>query len=134
MPATGGTARTIYRGALFHPPLDLGSTYLGLPRWSPAGDTIAFAAREDARGTLRLVSADGRLRRELLEVEGNIIAWDWSPDGRQIVLVTRGENGWTGDIRLLDVATGGSRILCAEADYEYCLPVAAWVPDANALL
>lgn len=132
--AGGDTARTIYRGALFHPPLDRGDAYLGLPRWSPAGDAIIFAAREDARATLRLVSADGRLQRELLAVEGNVIAWDWSPDGRQIVLVTRDEDGWTGEVRVLDVAMGESHTICAEGHYEYCLPIAAWTPDGTRII
>lgn len=135
MPATGGEGRALYRGPLFQPPLyDPGDAALGLPRWSPAGNAILFATREGHRTTLHLVSNDGRLQREILAVEGTIVSWDWSPDGRRVVVVTRGEDGWTGDVRVLDVETGAARVLCTEEHYEYRKPVAAWAPDESRIV
>ena len=131
MPAAGGEAKTIYKGKLYHPPLKAGDAYLGYPRWSPDGNFIMFATRGELKTTLRLVSTDGRLQRELLSVEGYIIGWDWSPDDQQILLVTRNEDGWTGDMRLLDVEAGEARVLWEEDNYEYQKPVAAWSPDGE---
>jgi dipeptidyl aminopeptidase/acylaminoacyl peptidase len=134
MPVAGGEVRTVYRGKLYHPPLWAGDAYLGYPRWSPDGNFILFATREEPYTALRLVSADGRLQRELLSLEGYIIGWDWSPDARQVVLVTRSENGWVGDVRLLEVEAGRVRVLWEEENYEYQKPVAVWSPDGESII
>jgi dipeptidyl aminopeptidase/acylaminoacyl peptidase len=131
MPATGGKAKTIYKGKLYHPPLKAGDAYLGYPHWSPDGNSIVFATHAELKTTLQLVSADGRLQRELFSVEGYIIGWDWSPDGQRMVLVTRNEDGWTGDIRLLDVEASEACVLWEEDNYEYRKPVAVWTPDGE---
>ena len=134
MPAAGGRAKTIYEGTLFHPPLAAGDAYLGYPRWSPDGRFLLFATRKPPQTTLRLVSVDGRLQRELLSVDGNIIGWDWSPDGQQVLLVTRGENGWVGDVRMLDIKTDEARVLWKEDNYEYQKPIAVWMPDGGQIV
>ena len=134
IPAAGGKARTIFTGEFYHPPLELGDAWLGYPRWSPNSKHLLFATRRAYRTALRLASIDGGLQRELLTVEGYLIGWDWSPDGRQVLIVTRSEDGSVGDVRLLDVDTGGARVLWEERDYEYQKPVAAWTPNGERIV
>jgi dipeptidyl aminopeptidase/acylaminoacyl peptidase len=134
MPVTGGEMRVLYKGTLYHPPLAMGDASRGLPCWSPDGDWLLFATRDAPRTALRLVSFDGRTQRELLSVVGYIISWDWAPDGRQIVIVTRYEDGWLGDVRVVDVETGAERVLLEQADYEYQKPVAAWSPGGEVIV
>jgi len=141
MPSVGGRLRTLYKGGLYHPPavqatstVVAGDAYLGYPRWSPDGNSILFAIREESQTMLRLVSVDGRLQRELFRMDGYIIGWDWSPDGDKILITTRGENGWVGNIRLVDVETGETLALWEEDNYEYQKPVAVWTPDGASII
>jgi dipeptidyl aminopeptidase/acylaminoacyl peptidase len=94
--------------------------------------------REGIETSLVVLGADGRSRRTLLTVEGYLVAWDWSPDGRQAVVVTRSENARVGDVRLVDVENGGARVLWEEEHYAYVEPVAAFaptvLPDSSARL
>ena len=83
---------TVYRGALYRPRLGPGDAHLGGPRWSPDGQGVLLATREAPETTLLLVSADGTTQRRLLTVEGTLVCWDWSPDGRWAVVVVQGED------------------------------------------
>ena len=132
--ANGGSERTVYTGALYHPPLDEGDAEFGGPRWSPDGATLLFATREGARTLLRLVGADGRWQRTLTEHEGHIVGWDWSPDGRQIVAVMRSDDGWVGEIQTIQVKTGERRQISQEAEYEYEKPMAMWALHGRCLV
>lgn len=126
-----GETKIIYKGKLYHPLLDLGDAHLGYPRWSPDSNFILFTRREELQTTLSLVSKDGRLLRELFSIEGHIIGWDWSRDGRRIAIVTCSEDGWRGDIRLLDLETERVCILWQEENYAYQTPIAIWMPDSQ---
>lgn len=134
MSSGGGEPRAVFEGNLYHTGLKIGDDYLGYPRWSPDDLFILFATREGSQTTLRMVSKDGRLNRALLSVRGYIIGWDWSPNGRSILLVTRSENGWEGDICLLDVETGTTSILWGESNYKYRMPIAVWAPDGEHII
>jgi len=127
----GQEIQTIYRGKLYHPPLAQGDAILRSPSWSPDGHHIVFAVHETPKTKLLLVSTDGRLVRELFSIEGYIIGWDWSPDGQEVLMVTRYENGWSGDIRILDIQSGDTKVLYEENNYEYCKPVARWHPGGD---
>lgn len=129
--ADGKKCQTVYRGHLYYPPLELGDNDLCAPSWSPDSKFILFAIRNAPTTKLLLVSADGCLIRELFSIDGDIIGWNWSPDGRKILLVTRYENGWVGDIRILDIDSGDIQILWEETNYEYCKPVARWHPNGE---
>ena len=129
-----GEIKTVYKGRLYDPPLDLGDAYLSSPRWSPDGNFILFARREEPQTTLSLVSKDGRLLRELFSIEGHITAWDWSHDGRQIAIVTCSEDGWRGQVHLLDFETERARVLWEEENYGYRKPIAIWVPDSEHII
>jgi dipeptidyl aminopeptidase/acylaminoacyl peptidase len=132
--AGGGCQRTAYIGGLYHPPLDSGDVQFGGPRWSPDGTTLLFATRDDSRSQLRLAGRNGDWQRTLMETEGYLIGWDWSPGGRQVVAVTRDEDGWVGDVRLIEIKSGACRQLSQEANYEYQRPMALWAPRGRCLL
>ncbi len=138
MAADGSQRRLVYRGKLHHPPVPqapgagaTGEAQWGYPRWSPDGASILIAVREQFQTILRLVRADGKAQRDVFALDGAIIGWDWSPDGRRIVCVTRNEDGWTGDIQVIDVQSGETRVLCQENHYAYLMPVAAWASDTQ---
>jgi dipeptidyl aminopeptidase/acylaminoacyl peptidase/broad specificity phosphatase PhoE len=133
-PSAGGAATSISAGTLYHPPVVSGDEYLAEPRWSPDGQFLLVAAREGSATVLRMVSRDGRLRQDLCRVAGYILSWDWSPDGSQIVYVTREDDGWHGAIRLLDLQTGNDRVLTYEDTYEYQKPVAVWADGGACII
>jgi dipeptidyl aminopeptidase/acylaminoacyl peptidase len=59
-----------------------------LPRWSPDGKRIAFAAATAASSLLKLlvISADGGTPQELLPDEsGNVDDPNWAPDGNSLI-------------------------------------------------
>lgn len=118
----------LHNGGLFRPSLPPGDAPLGGPRFSPDGRWVLAATREAPETTLVLLGADGRLRRSLLTVEGYLAAWDWSPDGQRVVVVTQSEDAHVGDVQLVQVATGEARVLWHEAAYAYRTPVAAIAP------
>ena len=134
MPAIGGEKQNIYKGKLYTPPLEQGDAFYGCPRWSPDGESLLFATNESPITTLHLVSKNGRQQRELHSTEGYILTWDWSPDSRHVVIVSRSENGWVGDIRLIDIDADQFRVLCNEENYEYQKPVAGWSPDGQLIV
>ena len=129
VPLGGGAPVTVYRGALYRPRLAPGDAYLGGPRWSPDGQGVLLATRVAPETTLLLVSADGTTQRRLLTVEGTLVCWDWSPDGRWAVVVVQGEDTSLVDLRLVDVARGEARVLWREPHSAYLKPLAAWSPD-----
>jgi len=80
------------------------------PVWSPDGAWIAFqSTRNGARGLFR-VRADGSARASLV-VDGNLVPWDWSPDGGTIASVDFGAQEIVmvtpeGDTETLEVGPG----------------------------
>ncbi len=129
-----GEIKTVSRGRIYHPSLDLGDAHLGAPRWSPDGNFILFSRREESQTILLLISKDGRLLHELFSVEGQITAWDWSHDGHQIVIVTCDEDGWRGKVHLLNLETEKVRVLWEEENYGYRNPVAIWCRDSEHII
>ena len=71
----------------------------GLPRWSPAGDLIAFIS-SDGSTAVRLVRPDGSQLRTVSQGfhDGTVT---WSPDGQWLAVAR-----WTGGIDLIRVADG----------------------------
>jgi dipeptidyl aminopeptidase/acylaminoacyl peptidase len=129
VPLDGGAPQTVFRGALYRSRLGPGDAHLGGPRWSPGeGSWVLLATRMAPETTLLLVSADGSTQRRLLTVEGTLVCWDWSPDGRWAAVVVQGEDTSVVDLRLVDVARGEARVLWREPDSAYLKPVAAWSP------
>jgi dipeptidyl aminopeptidase/acylaminoacyl peptidase len=132
MPAEGGSPKTVYKGNLCPFRLELGDAFLSHPRWSPDGKYLAFIAQEGPDSALRLVSVDGRLLRELYSVKGRLIALDWSPDSRYLLVVYLDSNGWEGHIGRLSVDIGEFvQIGETENTCKYHKPVACWAPDGE---
>jgi Tol biopolymer transport system component len=80
-----------------------------LPRWSPDGGRILFAANAPGRPwKTYLVSAEGGAPQPLVPGERNELDANWSPDGKQIVfgysLTETAASGASG-LYVLDIAT-----------------------------
>jgi Tol biopolymer transport system component len=82
-----------------------------LPRWSPAGDRIAYLAPPYALPTIRAVSPDGSASTELLGTGGTQPEpFEWSPDGEHIAYVPPHTGGGPYYFGILDTRTGVSRV------------------------
>jgi len=94
------------------------------PRWSPAGDAIAYVVSADYSGysgPLRIVSPDGTNDRQLVAGEAYAAGIDWTPDGKYIVAKTANY----GLLELIVVATGATLPL----PYSGRLFTPAWRPN-----
>jgi eukaryotic-like serine/threonine-protein kinase len=101
-----------------------------LPRWSPDGDTIAFAAAEMGKPwKIFLVPSQGGTARELLPEVRNEIDADWSADGKQLVFGRFAEHASKEAIslQLFDLATGQSTVLPGSEN----LFSPRWSPDGR---
>lgn len=56
------------------------------PTWSPDGNSIAFISSDDGRPNLYVAKADGAEARSLIQFEGKVEQYDWSPDSQKIAL------------------------------------------------
>jgi hypothetical protein len=111
--------RSLVTGA--RTPLQVSGT---APRWSPAGDAIAYVVSADYAGysgLLRIVSPDGNNDRLLVTDEAYAPGLDWTPDGKYIVAKT----GNYGLLELIVVATGETIPL----PYSGRLFTPAWRPN-----
>ena len=72
-----------------------------MPKWSPDGTRIAFAANRGYYGGIFVANADGRDAHRLTAAGG----WPvWWPDGTQIGFIVSGRNG---DQEIETVPSGG---------------------------
>jgi hypothetical protein len=93
-----------------------------LPRWSPAGDRLAYWHSDDGyTGTIHLALPDGSGDRGLSPSGRTYepVGLDWSPDGAW--LIARGES----TLELIDVASGATMPLGWSAVYAW----PAWKPQ-----
>jgi TolB protein len=74
------------------------------PTWSPDGARLAFLLTTGYTA-LWIMDADGRNARELTETWDCRINHCWSPDGRELVYV------WKGNLWIINVASGDRRQL-----------------------
>ena len=85
------------------------------PRWSPDGTRIAFTRVTDDRSEVWVMNADGSSQRRLVDprAEHHTLA-DWSPDGRQVLVITRRTRNNPTQLAVFDVATGveGGPLAC----------------------
>lgn len=61
------------------------------PRWSPDGQTLAFLSNRTGKNQVWALDIQGGEARPLTEVEQGIADFVWSPDGKSLALVIRGE-------------------------------------------
>jgi Tol biopolymer transport system component len=103
--------------------------------WSRSGEWLAFGAgaffgaRSRAPAQVMIMRADGSDAHPVTKGDGNAGFPSWSADGTEIVY-----RGWAGreqgeGLRILDVATGESRVLTTEYD---TLPV--WSPKGDQIM
>jgi TolB protein len=95
------------------------------PRWSPDGSRVSWTADDG----IHVVDADGSDARLL--VRGGK-RYDWSPDSQQIVVGDTRYSTKSGDLRLVDVTTGGVvRVIEVAAGPRGGAWAPAWSPDGS---
>ncbi|MBM3125031.1 MAG: S9 family peptidase [Chloroflexi bacterium] len=85
------------------------STRAILPKWSPSGDWIAFAAQETGWEELWLIRPDGEGLHPLTHFSHDVLQYEWSPDGSRILAVVNREGAFNLD--LIEVDTGTTSVL-----------------------
>ncbi len=97
--------------------------------WSPDSGRLAFAAVQEGRASLFLLTvANGALERRDLDLD-NLISPAWSPQGDRIALV--GMRNGTSDIYLWSPS---DRTLTAVSTDRWADNAPAWTPDGKALV
>lgn len=118
-------------------PIKLPWARAGQPAWSRSGDMIAVdgvkeadAAREPTvKRMLYLLDPSGRPKRTLLRGISDTGRPAWSPDGRQLALRMKPENGPTG-VYVVSVATGAARLLTRGDHYGGV----TWLPGGRSVV
>jgi dipeptidyl aminopeptidase/acylaminoacyl peptidase len=75
----GGPPRTIA----------VGTPKLESPRWSPAGESLAYLAKAKGTEQLFVVAASGGVARQLTHGSNDVEQFAWSPNGTQLAYVTQ---------------------------------------------
>ncbi len=112
------------------------STVYQLAGMSPDGREVAILSnrRDRAAFDVRLLGLDGGEERLLYDGGGWCQpASGFSPDGRWLSVLRPGPRPMDNDLLLLDVATGGQRVLLPHLDEAAVVGAPAWV-DATTLL
>jgi Tol biopolymer transport system component len=109
-------------------------TVMGL-EWSRDGEWLTFGAggffqqRTSAPARIMIMRSDGSDARAVTTESGNAGFPSWSPDGTQIVYRYWTNNELSEGLRIVDVATGESRVLTREYD---TLPL--WSPKGDQIM
>lgn len=109
-------------------------TVMGL-EWSRDGEWLTFGAggffqqRTSAPAQIMIMRSDGSDARAVTTESGNAGFPSWSPDGTQIVYRYWTNNELSEGLRIVDVATGESRVLTREYD---TLP--QWSPKGDQIM
>jgi TolB protein len=93
--------------------------YNASPAWSPRGDIIAFSTRMGAEFQLAVITPDGRDGRLVTKDDRSYEDPRWAPDGRHVVCTERGRNE---SVSVVDMITGGKRILAQGSDPDWSMP------------
>lgn len=113
------------------------------PQWSPKGRWILFQSGRTGTNGLYVVSGDGAVTSALTVPNDEAAEGKWSPDGEQIVYVTREPSCFSGRLQLLhfDLRSGQvvgkpSRLYEAPVDRGggWSIRGAEWSPDGKTLV
>ncbi|WP_298231856.1 S9 family peptidase [uncultured Azohydromonas sp.] len=69
-------------------PLTAGTSQDRQPRWSPDGNRIAFISDRAGLNQVFLIRPDGGEARQISFFKGGVSAFEWSPDGRRLLLTS----------------------------------------------
>ncbi len=95
------------------------------PKYSPGGDEVAFL--ED-RTAIKIINLKTKMVREILPFNKNYSysdgdQWfDWSPDGKYLLVNYLEDNNWLTQIGLIDVTGKGKLINLSQSGYENSNP------------
>jgi dipeptidyl aminopeptidase/acylaminoacyl peptidase len=67
---------------------------VGVPRWSPDGQRIAFEARLDAHTAIFIINGTGGPPRQLTDAGNDAFLPSWSPDGRWVYFSSNQGGRW----------------------------------------
>ena len=98
-------------------------------RWLTFGAGSFFVSRTSQPAQIMIMKADGSEVRTVTSGPGNAGFPSWSPDGHEIVYRYWTENERGEGLRIVDVATGKSRVLTTEYD---TLPF--WSPKGDVIM
>jgi Tol biopolymer transport system component len=100
------------------------------PVWSPDGNQIAFASERLGMPILAIVTADGRVVRELV-TGGPARELAWSPDGLRIAMVVRDKHGDS----IVEVvrADGSGKLWLVRGGGDVELMTPQWSPDSRSI-
>jgi TolB protein len=93
--------------------------YNASPAWSPRGDLIAFSTRMGAEFQIAIITPDGRDGRLITKDNHSHEDPRWAPDGRHLVCTERGRGE---SVSVVDIVTGGKRILAQGSDPDWSTP------------
>lgn len=96
------------------------------PRWSPAGDWLAFLSQEAGHDDLWLVRPDGSNLQQLTRLGCDLVEFAWSPDGKNIAATVNRDASF--ELALIQTHTGQVNTLRAIPGSHTNLN---WSPDGS---
>jgi TolB protein len=93
--------------------------YNASPAWSPRGDLIAFSTRMGSEFQIAVITPEGRDGRLITKDAHSYEDPRWAPDGRHLVCTERGREE---TVSVVDIVTGGKRILAQGSDPDWSTP------------
>ncbi len=93
--------------------------YNASPAWSPRGDMIAFSTRMGSEFQIAIITPDGRDGRLITKDNHSHEDPRWAADGRHLVCTERGRDE---SVSVVDIVTGGKRILAQGSDPDWSTP------------
>jgi len=93
--------------------------YNASPAWSPRGDLIVFSTRMGSEFQLATITPDGRDGRLITKDGTSYEDARWGADGRHLVCTARGRDE---TVSVVDIVTGGRRILAQGSDPDWSTP------------